>query len=64
MARPVIDKLNATINRVVRAQVFEERMAALGQEAAGGTPEDFAEAIRRDSAKWLQVISRSGLKLD
>jgi hypothetical protein len=39
-------------------------MAALGQEAAGGTPEDFAEAIRRDSAKWLQVISRSGLKLD
>jgi tripartite-type tricarboxylate transporter receptor subunit TctC len=64
MARPVIDKLNATINRVVRAQVFEERMAALGQEAAGGTPEDFAEAIRRDSAKWLEVISRSGLKLD
>jgi tripartite-type tricarboxylate transporter receptor subunit TctC len=64
MARPVIDKLNAAINRVVRAQVFEERMAALGQEAAGGTPEDFAEAIRRDSAKWLEVISRSGLKLD
>jgi len=26
--------------------------------------EDFAEAIRRDSAKWLDVIRRSGIKLD
>jgi tripartite-type tricarboxylate transporter receptor subunit TctC len=64
MARPVIDKLNAAINRAVRTQAFEERLAALGQEVAGGTPEDFAEAIRRDSAKWLEVISRAGLKLD
>ena len=64
MARPVIDKLNAAINRAVRTQAFEERLAALGQEVAGGTPEDFAEAIRRDSAKWLDVIRRSSIKLD
>jgi len=64
IARPIIDKLNAAINRAVRTPAFEERLAALGQEAAGGTPEDFAEAIRRDSAKWLDVIRRSGIKLD
>jgi tripartite-type tricarboxylate transporter receptor subunit TctC len=64
MARPIVNKLNAAINRAVRTQALEERLAALGQEVAGGTPEDFAEAIRRDSAKWLEVISRSGLKLD
>jgi len=34
-----------------------KRLNELGAqvEAAGGTPEDFAEAIRRDSAKWLDV---------
>jgi tripartite-type tricarboxylate transporter receptor subunit TctC len=64
MARPIVDKLNAAINRAVRTQAFEERLAALGQEVGGGTPEDFAEAIRSDSAKWLQVIRRSGLTLD
>ena len=64
MARPIVDKLNAAINRAVRTHTFEERLAALGQEVAGGTPEDFAEAIRRDSAKWLDVIRRSGIKLD
>jgi tripartite-type tricarboxylate transporter receptor subunit TctC len=62
--RPVLDKLNAAINRAVGAPAFKERMAALGQEAAGGTPEEFAEAIRSDSGKWLDVVRRSGLKLD
>ncbi len=62
--RPVVDKLNAAINRAVRTPAFEGRLAALGQEVAGGTPEDFAEAIRRDSAKWLDVIRRSGIRLD
>ena len=64
MPRPVVDKLNAAINGAVRTRGFEQRLAALGQEVAGGTPEDFAEAIRRDSAKWLDVIRRSGIKLD
>jgi tripartite-type tricarboxylate transporter receptor subunit TctC len=62
--RPVVEKLNAAINAAMRTRAFEERLAALGQEVAGGTPEDFAEAIRRDSAKWLDVIRRSGIKLD
>lgn len=64
MPRPVVDKLNAAINRALRTSAFEERLAALGQEVAGGTPEDFAEAIRRDSAKWLDVIRHSRIKLD
>jgi tripartite-type tricarboxylate transporter receptor subunit TctC len=64
LPRPVIDKLNTAINRSVRAAAFQQRLADLGQEAAGGTPEDFAEAIRKDSAKWLEVINRAGLKLD
>jgi len=64
MGRAVVDKLNGAINRAVRTRGFKERLAAQGQEAAGGTPEDFADAIRSDSAQWLEVITRSGIKLD
>ncbi len=64
MGRAVVDKLNSAINRAVGTRGFKERLAAQGQEAAGGTPEDFADAIRSDSAKWLEVITRSGIKLD
>ena len=62
--RPIVDTLNAAINRALRTKTFEERFFALGDEAAGGTPEDFAATIAKDSAKWLDVIKRSGAKLD
>jgi len=30
----------------------------------GGTPEEFAELIRKDSAKWAEVVKRSGARID
>lgn len=46
-----IDKLNAALNEAIRAPNFKERFALIGDERAGGTPADFAETIRRDSAR-------------
>jgi tripartite-type tricarboxylate transporter receptor subunit TctC len=62
--RPIVDKLNAAVNRAMQTPLFKERFAQIGDEAAGGTPEEFAEVIRTDSAKWAQVIKNSGAKLD
>ena len=62
--RPVVDKLNAAINRAIASTVFKERFAMIGDEPAGGSPEEFAALIRKDSAKWADVIARSGAKLD
>jgi tripartite-type tricarboxylate transporter receptor subunit TctC len=42
----------------------KERLIQLGSEGGGGTPEDYAEIIRKDSAKWAEVIRRSGAKID
>jgi tripartite-type tricarboxylate transporter receptor subunit TctC len=62
--RPIIDKLNAAINKAVASQTFKDRFAMIGDEPAGGTPEEFAELIRADSAKWGEVVRRSGARLD
>jgi tripartite-type tricarboxylate transporter receptor subunit TctC len=62
--RPVVDKLNAAINRAIESQSFKERFAIIGDEPAGGTPEDFAALIRKDSAKWAEVVKRSGARID
>jgi tripartite-type tricarboxylate transporter receptor subunit TctC len=64
MPRPVIDKLNAAINQVVSSAAFRDRFDLIGDEPAGGTPEEFAALIRQDSAKWADVIRRSGAKID
>jgi len=64
LPRPVVDKLNSSINQAIASPVFLARFAQIGDEPAGGTPEDFAETIRRDSAKWAEVVKRSGAKID
>jgi tripartite-type tricarboxylate transporter receptor subunit TctC len=62
--RPIVDKLNAAINRAINSPTFKERFALIGDEPAGGTPEEFAETIAKDSAKWKEVVQRSGARLD
>jgi tripartite-type tricarboxylate transporter receptor subunit TctC len=64
MPRAAVDKLNAAINRAIATPSFKARFGQIGDEPAGGTPEEFAETIRRDSAKWADVIKRSGAKID
>jgi tripartite-type tricarboxylate transporter receptor subunit TctC len=62
--RPIVDKLNAAINRAIRSPGFIERFASIGDEPAGGTPEEFAALIRSDAAKWGEVVKRAGVRLD
>ena len=64
LPRPVLDRLNAAVNASISEPSTRERLAQLGSERGGGTPEDFAALIRRDSAKWAEVVRRSGATID
>src|SRR3954464_4325642 len=64
LPRPILDRLNAATNAALESPEAKERIAQLGSEGGGGTPEQFAELIRSDSAKWAEVIRRSGAKID
>ena len=64
MSRPIVEKLNAAVNGAVRSPLFTERFKATGDEPGGGTPEEFAELIRRDSVRWAEVVKRSGARID
>src|SRR3954465_15491007 len=57
LPRPILDRLNAAVNAALDSPEMKARMAELGSEGGGGgTPEQFGELIRRDSAKWAEVI--------
>ena len=60
----VLAKLNAAVNEAIRSHLFVERFGMIGDEPAGGTPQEFADTIRRDSARWADVVKRSGAKID
>jgi len=64
ISRPVLDRLNRAVNATINDPAIKERLFQLGSESGGGTPEEYAEIIRKDSAKWADVIRRSGAKID
>ncbi len=63
MPRDVLAKLNDAVNRAVTTPAFKERFGQIGDEPAGGTPEEFATTIRVELAKWADVVKRSGAKM-
>jgi tripartite-type tricarboxylate transporter receptor subunit TctC len=64
MPREVVMKLNTALNRVVTTPAFIQRFGVIGDEPAGGTPEEFGALISKETAKWADVIKRSGAKLE
>jgi tripartite-type tricarboxylate transporter receptor subunit TctC len=64
LPRAVLDRLNRAVNAAIAEPNTKERLAQLGSEGGGGTPEDYATLIRRDSAKWAEVVKRSGARID
>jgi len=64
LPRPILDRLNAAVNAVVEEPALKARLRDHGSEGGGGTPEQFAELIRRDSAKWAEVVRRSGARIE
>ena len=54
--RDVIARLNREINAILATPEMRQKLAEQGAEAVGGTPESFAEHIKREREKWSRVV--------
>jgi len=59
--RPVIDRINAEVNAILKLPDVAQKMNASGFDLIGGTPEDFAKLIAAESARWTPVVKRLGI---
>ena len=60
----IVQRLNAEINKMVRAPDVKERFAANGTEALGGTPEEFGQRIVREIARWRIVVKQARVTIE
>jgi tripartite-type tricarboxylate transporter receptor subunit TctC len=61
---PVIGRLNQAFVKAVTLPEMKERLAAIGADAAGSTPEELAAFIRAELAGWAKVIKESGIRIE
>jgi len=57
----IVKRLNAEINKALVSPAVSERLAAIGSMPVGGTPEQFGEHVRKETAKWAKVIKAAGI---
>ena len=62
--QPIIEKLNAEVNKVLKMPDVRQRIESLGGEVQGGTPQHFAAFIKSEIPKWARMVKLSGAHVD
>lgn len=60
--RPIVDKLQLSLKKVMAEPEIQVRLKALGADAIGGTPQKFAVYIKSELEKYHTVISEADIK--
>ena len=62
--KAIVNRLNAEVNKALTASTVKEQFAIAGNVPTGGTPEEFAAFIKREVAKWAEVIKGANIKAE
>ena len=62
--REIVTKFNADVQRALALQDVKERLLAVGGFVSPGGPEQLAERVKADVAKWAKVVRAAGIKAE
>jgi tripartite-type tricarboxylate transporter receptor subunit TctC len=62
--RDVVAKVHADVTRVLRDAEIQKRIAEMGADVVGNTPEEFGAAMRAESAQWADIIKSANIKAE
>ncbi len=63
-AKPVVTKLYSGTRQALLLPDIKERLAQMGAEGVGNTPEQFSAFIKAEIAKWGKVVKAAGIKVE
>lgn len=62
--RPVVDKLVAGLREITRDPEVRQRLADMGFEPLGSTPDEFAASVRAETPRWAELIKAAGVTME
>jgi tripartite-type tricarboxylate transporter receptor subunit TctC len=63
LPRPILERWNAEVGRVLQLEDVKKRLAAEGMVPGGGSPESFAKFLRTQIEKWRRVVKEANIKI-
>jgi tripartite-type tricarboxylate transporter receptor subunit TctC len=64
VSKDIVTRLNAETVKLLRQNDVKEKIANVGAEVVGTSPEEFAAFIRSERAKYAKVVKTANIKLD
>ena len=64
LPKDIVTRWNKEVEKVLLTNEMKSRMARSGVEAAGGSPAQFLNAIRRDVEKWKRVVKEAKITVE
>jgi len=61
---PILDKLNAEVQRMLLEPAVQEKLKSLAFVPVGGSRAEFTAFIGNEIAKWRKVIQEAGVKIE
>jgi tripartite-type tricarboxylate transporter receptor subunit TctC len=62
--QPIIDKLNAEVNKILATPEVQQQLQGLGAQAVGGSPRQFADHVQAQILRWRGVVQAARITLD
>jgi tripartite-type tricarboxylate transporter receptor subunit TctC len=64
LPKPIVDRLNGDLNKILQNKDMQEKLAGDGVTAAGGTADQFGATIKKDIEMWRKVVAKAGVKAE
>ena len=64
MPKPIVDRLQQEITRILRAPDIREQLHGLGAEPVGSTSEEFAIHLKAELARYARLVRNANIKLE
>jgi len=64
LPQEAVTRMHAEVVRILREPAIREKLSSQGADPVGSTPEELADYMREETAKWAPVVKASGAKAD
>ena len=64
LPREIAQKIALDVARILKDPEMRERFVSQGADPVGSTPDEFAEHMKSETAKWARLVKASGAKAD
>ena len=62
--KPIIERLNKAALKVLAQPEVKEKLLSQGAEAVGDSPSQLGAVVKKEIAKWKQVVKAANIKVD